>query len=301
MLDRFIVGTVTRISPEAPVPVVRYRSEHVRLGGAANVAHNLAALGARVSLVGIVGRDAAADRLRDALTKAGVAADAPGRRSVAPHDREGARRHRAESAGGAHRLRGRRRGERGRRARVARSRSPRRGEPSAILVSDYLKGAVTGAVVRALIEQRTPGTPRRGGSQGAASRVLPRRNDHHAQPSRGGTGDTRRRIRTDERRAGGRAGTPRGRRTARPCSSRAASRACGCRRRRHRRLRAGSGAGGVGRHRRRRHRRGHAGARESPPARRCPKPPLLANLAAGVVVGKFGPATVSPAEILERI
>ena len=44
MLDRFIVGRVTRISPEAPVPVVRYQSEHVRLGGAANVAHNLAAL-----------------------------------------------------------------------------------------------------------------------------------------------------------------------------------------------------------------------------------------------------------------
>ena len=50
---------VTRISPEAPVPVVRFRIEHVRLGGAANVAHNLAALGARVSLVGLVGRDAA--------------------------------------------------------------------------------------------------------------------------------------------------------------------------------------------------------------------------------------------------
>ena len=45
MLDRFIVGRVTRISPEAPVPVVRFESEHSRLGGAANVAHNLAALG----------------------------------------------------------------------------------------------------------------------------------------------------------------------------------------------------------------------------------------------------------------
>src|SRR4030095_10845620 len=50
MLDRFIVGSVTRISPEAPVPVVRFRSEHVRLGGAANVAHNIAAFGGRVSL-----------------------------------------------------------------------------------------------------------------------------------------------------------------------------------------------------------------------------------------------------------
>src|SRR4051812_43198608 len=67
MLDRFIVGRVTRISPEAPVPVVRFQSEHVRMGGAANVAHNLAALGAKVLLIGIVGIDAAADRLRELL------------------------------------------------------------------------------------------------------------------------------------------------------------------------------------------------------------------------------------------
>ena len=47
MLDRFIVGRVTRISPEAPVPVVQFQTEHVRLGGAANVAHNIVALGGR--------------------------------------------------------------------------------------------------------------------------------------------------------------------------------------------------------------------------------------------------------------
>src|SRR3954466_9590999 len=67
MLDRFIVGRVTRISPEAPVPVVRFESEHTRLGGAANVAHNLAALGARVALIGMIGADAAAARLRTLL------------------------------------------------------------------------------------------------------------------------------------------------------------------------------------------------------------------------------------------
>src|SRR5215471_3937424 len=72
MLDRFIVGRVTRISPEAPVPAVRYESEYTRLGGAANVAHNLAALGSRVSLIGIVGRDTAAGRLRTQLADAGV-------------------------------------------------------------------------------------------------------------------------------------------------------------------------------------------------------------------------------------
>ena len=72
MLDRFINGRVTRISPEAPVPVVHFRSEHVRLGGAANVAHNLAALGADVTLVGVTGADAASARLRAELTRAGV-------------------------------------------------------------------------------------------------------------------------------------------------------------------------------------------------------------------------------------
>src|SRR3954452_6678707 len=72
MLDRFIVGRVTRISPEAPVPVVRYESEYTRLGGAANVGHNLAGLGAGVTLVGITGRDAAATRLRDQLAEAAI-------------------------------------------------------------------------------------------------------------------------------------------------------------------------------------------------------------------------------------
>src|SRR5215831_10353694 len=75
MIDRFIVGRVTRISPEAPVPIVRFESEYARLGGAANVAHNLSALGARVSLVGIVGDDAAAATLRAQLAAAGMSAD----------------------------------------------------------------------------------------------------------------------------------------------------------------------------------------------------------------------------------
>ena len=57
MLDRYWFGEVARISPEAPVPVVRVTRRDERLGGAANVAHNLASLGARVSLVGVVGND----------------------------------------------------------------------------------------------------------------------------------------------------------------------------------------------------------------------------------------------------
>jgi len=57
MLDRYWFGEVARISPEAPVPVVRVTRRDERLGGAANVAHNLASLGAPVSLVGVVGHD----------------------------------------------------------------------------------------------------------------------------------------------------------------------------------------------------------------------------------------------------
>src|ERR671917_1495838 len=63
MLDEFVWGDVTRISPEAPVPVVDIRRESVRLGGAANVLANLVALGARGRLVGVVGEDSAGDRL----------------------------------------------------------------------------------------------------------------------------------------------------------------------------------------------------------------------------------------------
>src|ERR671915_319082 len=63
MLDEFVWGDVTRISPEAPVPVVDVRRESVRLGGAANVLANLVALGARGRLVGVTGEDEAADRL----------------------------------------------------------------------------------------------------------------------------------------------------------------------------------------------------------------------------------------------
>jgi len=75
MLDRFVVGRVTRISPEAPVPVVRFHGEQCRLGGAANVAHNVAALGGRPSLIGVVGADQAGDRFIDQLRTSGIAPD----------------------------------------------------------------------------------------------------------------------------------------------------------------------------------------------------------------------------------
>ncbi len=72
MLDVFVFGQVTRISPEAPVPVVRVTEETERLGGAANVALNVKSLGGKVALVGVVGDDRAGGRLAQATRKHGV-------------------------------------------------------------------------------------------------------------------------------------------------------------------------------------------------------------------------------------
>jgi D-beta-D-heptose 7-phosphate kinase/D-beta-D-heptose 1-phosphate adenosyltransferase len=72
MLDHFVIGHVERISPEAPVPVVRFEREEYRLGGAANVAHNIVSAGGRVSLVGLVGDDEPARQLRRSLGAAGI-------------------------------------------------------------------------------------------------------------------------------------------------------------------------------------------------------------------------------------
>ena len=63
MLDEYVHGEVSRVSPEAPVPVVRVAGTEYRLGGAANAAHNVAALGGRVALAGIIGEDEAGQRI----------------------------------------------------------------------------------------------------------------------------------------------------------------------------------------------------------------------------------------------
>ena len=70
MLDEFVWGDVTRISPEAPVPVVDIRRESIHLGGAANVLANAAALGAKACVIGVTGNDAAGERLRKRLEEA---------------------------------------------------------------------------------------------------------------------------------------------------------------------------------------------------------------------------------------
>lgn len=72
MLDRYWHGSTSRISPEAPVPVVHVDHEEERPGGAGNVAFNLAALGAQSYLLGATGQDAAAETLESCLSRAGV-------------------------------------------------------------------------------------------------------------------------------------------------------------------------------------------------------------------------------------
>jgi D-beta-D-heptose 7-phosphate kinase/D-beta-D-heptose 1-phosphate adenosyltransferase len=159
MLDRFIVGTVSRISPEAPVPVVQFQAEHVRLGGAANVANNLAALGAQVALVGLVGADAAAARLRSELAATGI--DAEGLvddarrptvekvRIVTDRNQQVARvdyENDSDIEGEVEQQLIDRIGRLG-------------GNATVLLVSDYLKGTVTKALMGALLSLKSAGAP----------------------------------------------------------------------------------------------------------------------------------------------
>jgi len=159
MLDRFIVGTVSRISPEAPVPVVQFQAEHVRLGGAANVANNLAALGAQVALVGLVGADAAAARLRSELAATGIDAeglvDDPRRptvekvRIVTDRNQQVARvdyENDSDIEGEVEQQLIDRIGRLG-------------GNATVLLVSDYLKGTVTKALMGALLSLKSAGAP----------------------------------------------------------------------------------------------------------------------------------------------
>jgi D-glycero-beta-D-manno-heptose-7-phosphate kinase len=73
MLDRYWHGAVERISPEAPVPVVKVSREEERVGAAANVAYNIATLGAKASFLGVVGQDEPGQRLEALLRETGIA------------------------------------------------------------------------------------------------------------------------------------------------------------------------------------------------------------------------------------
>ena len=151
MLDHFVIGSVDRISPEAPVPVVRFARDEYRLGGAANVAANLLALGAGVEVVGMVGDDAEGERLRTELSAAGIGTGGividPSRcttrktrvvttrnQQVARIDYEGD----SEATGALA-------------AELVAQIERLGGATDAILISDYLKGVVTREVVAAAV------------------------------------------------------------------------------------------------------------------------------------------------------
>lgn len=149
MLDVFVFGEVTRISPEAPVPVVRVTEETERLGGAANVALNVTSLGGRAALVGVVGDDLAGDRLSRAAGACRVDAHLvalPGRPStvktrIMAHHQQMVRTDREVAdpidAAVEKRL-------------LAQVKKVLR-KGAALIVSDYQKGVVTSSFMRALI------------------------------------------------------------------------------------------------------------------------------------------------------
>ena len=75
MLDHYILGNATRLSPEAPVPVVNVKSENKIIGGAGNVANNIIALGGKVSIAGVIGTDVFGDDIRQMLAEKGAQID----------------------------------------------------------------------------------------------------------------------------------------------------------------------------------------------------------------------------------
>ena len=152
MIDQFVVGRVTRISPEAPVPIVRFEREENRIGGAANVAHNIVGLGARAEVVGIVGDDAEAQLLCEALLAQGVGATGLVTDTARPTTRK------VRVVTDRHQQVARIDYERDDEARgdvesrvVDQVRS-RAGRVQAIVISDYLKGVVTADVVAAAVQ-----------------------------------------------------------------------------------------------------------------------------------------------------
>lgn len=152
MLDRYVWGRVERISPEAPVPVVEVVKETVHLGGAANVAYNLAVLKARPLLVGVVGRDEAGDRLveelhRQEISSEGIVRD-KGRSTtiktrIIAHNQQVCRTDREDktplSQGTVDQMRS--------------AYQPLLEQAKGIIISDYAKGACSEALVVDLIQE----------------------------------------------------------------------------------------------------------------------------------------------------
>src|ERR1700739_923903 len=152
MLDEYVTGAVERISPEAPVPVVRAHATEHRLGGAANVARQIAALGARVTLAGVMGEDDAGGKLLELCQTAGIDARAllrlGGRRTtrklrVLGHSQQLLRVDWEDAAACSAEVTAR---------MIARLGAGAR--PDAIILSDYAKGVLTPEAIAAITRER---------------------------------------------------------------------------------------------------------------------------------------------------
>jgi len=150
MVDEYIGGSVSRISPEAPVPVVEVETEELRLGGAANVAANVRSLGGNPALIGVVGDDAAAERLTDDLARDGIDGQGiivdrgrpttiktriiAGSQQIVRFDKEEREEVRGEHL-----------------ARLSHSAEERLSEFDGLIISDYGKGVISGPFLQWLI------------------------------------------------------------------------------------------------------------------------------------------------------
>jgi len=152
MLDQFIWGRVDRISPEAPVPVVQVTGESFHLGGAANVVNNIRALGGAVTVCGLVGRDVAGRRIVAELERvgAGTAGVAASRNVVTirktriiAHSQQVVRFDREDTEG-----------NRDATAQLVRFLTARGSRFHGVVVSDYGKGVITPELLAALADLR---------------------------------------------------------------------------------------------------------------------------------------------------
>jgi D-beta-D-heptose 7-phosphate kinase/D-beta-D-heptose 1-phosphate adenosyltransferase len=156
MLDRFIYGAVDRISPEAPVPVIAVEKETAMLGGAGNVARNVAALGAKAVLIGLVGQDDASAALR------GMIDAEPGLEAELVADPKRRTTEKVRYISGSHQMLRVDREDRGPgdAATLLAAFKARLPAADVVVLSDYAKGVLTAAVVRGAIDAaRAAGKP----------------------------------------------------------------------------------------------------------------------------------------------
>lgn len=154
ILDRYIWGKVNRISPEAPVPVVEVSHENFLLGGAANVAHNIVSLGGRATIVGISGKDRGGDIMKKMMEEHGINCEGISRASrattvktrVIAHNQQVVRFDREDKT----RVDERQLGEMLEYIRGTLSLH------DAVIISDYKKGVVSAGLVREILKKTGP-------------------------------------------------------------------------------------------------------------------------------------------------